>query len=133
MLVLNKILAEEHAIVSNTTVHLDRYSKMTGATNLMQDTRLARYDKDESLTNAHDYKRHNYILTEMPDMHRERFEAIHSIKGWAGLQMQLQPVHWEKLAALKRMRQEGVLDWIIRLTPVRFRLSEQVWIMQRRT
>ena len=136
ILELNKLLALVHTTAVNTTVHLDIYSKTTGATNLMQDPRLARYDKDESLKLPSDYKRHSYLLTEEPDMHLERFEAAGHVKAWAGLALQLKPyrrlLNHGGLAALAPSKGESVLDWATRISPVRPLFREQVWIMQRR-
>lgn len=132
---MNKIMRAEHCSPTNTTVHLDVYTCSNGATNLLHDAGLARYDKTEGLSLG-EYADYAYIITEEPQQHVDDFDVIRPVKGWAGITMQLaqyrQALRARSLGILARHPQESLWDWSQRLLPVRPRVTDKVYIMKNR-
>ena len=136
LLSLNEHLRQHGSSANDTMVHLDSYSCMTGASNFLQDRRLAQFDKDESLTSASQYKGYDYLVTHDPAFHSKLFEVIYPIRGWAGITLQLR--QWKdalarrNAAGLRRQASESYNAWLARVFPAMPRLDDQVWIMRNR-
>lgn len=123
---------------SRPTVHLDSYSCMTGASNMLHRPQLAIFDKDENIApeDAKKYgQRYNWLLSHEPELHNGRFEVVDSIEGWAGLQLQIK--QWKGLLSgkrrfMKRRKAESIAEWLLRLAPIRPRIQKQVYILRKK-
>lgn len=125
-------------LTTRPTIHLDSYSCMTGASNVLHRPKLAIFDKDENITpeDAKKYaQRYTWLLSHEPELHRGRFEVVEKVKGWDGLQLQLR--QWRGLLGGKStflIRREGerLADWLFRIAPVRPRIQDQVYILRKK-
>lgn len=134
---LNQHLRQSYASRANTTVHLDVYSKMTGASNLLQDPLLATYDRNESLGSPSDYASFEWVLTHdgqaLLNEEGLGFRLVQSVKGWAGIRLQIRQysdaVRTRSIRGLLPATGEGALPWLTRLLPARPLLAEQVFLI----
>lgn len=136
LLLLNRHLQEDLSQERQPIAHLDVYGRMTGASNLLHLTGLT-YNRNESLTEASQYTDFDYVLTHEPrQLSGLEFEAVDTVKGWAGLQLQIsqwkEVVRRRNLQNVSKTGEESLVEWIARIAPVRLRIEDQVWVLKNR-
>ena len=100
--------------------------------------KLAIFDKDENIApeDAKKYaQRYGWLVSHEPALHETRFEVVQSVKGWAGLQLQIK--QWKGLLGgrsrfLHKRKAESILAWLMRVSPVMPRIEEQVYILRKK-
>lgn len=134
LLRLNTLLREEGASPHNTTIHLNAYSRMNGISDMVHNPALAVVSKDEYLESPGQYSVFDYIVTHEPDLYLKNFSIVQGIRGWAGAKLQISSL---KKAALQRdwsflvpRKGEAAIEYILRISPLRPRIEELVWIMR---
>ena len=82
---MNRLLSQSGAHHSNTSVHLDVYSRMTGASNVLHAPELATWNKDETLPHkASAYSDFTYVVVEDAQLHASNRQPIVAVSEWAG-------------------------------------------------
>lgn len=139
MLAMNRLLVSGDHHFTNTTVHLDVYTRLAGATNLLHQPNLARLDKSENITkgNSGAYRNFQYLVVHEPELHTREWQKHTAIQGWAGLRRQR--LHCSSaLSGQVSLRQclvpqtgESISHWLKRISPVRMRIRDQVHILRK--